>query len=298
MRLLHLHPSQDFEALIHATLVTIDFSNGPYYKALSYAWGAPTFLSNILLDGVEFKATPNLVSMLRHIRTECDTQVLWVDAVCINQLDTHERNHQVQIMARIYQSATEVIAWLGESGDGSDSALKLLNRCGTALAAHELHTPHDLLPIHDFEWLLSAVEDLYDERAWKAIPHLYKRPYWNRLWIAQEFVLTRKVVLQCGFECFDATHLFADYFFSAWENSLPDPYGMSLLSNFNEVHSERVSIFKLVEWRLTRDEDARWRILDLLCDLFFVFVLTRGTTCLVLLDFAPRVRHKLKSTTR
>jgi hypothetical protein len=172
-------------------------------------------------------------------------------------------------MARVYQSAEEVIAWLGESGNDIDEALKLLHRCGTALAAFGLRTPHDILPIHDFEWLVSAVESFYNEWAWKAIPHLYKRPYWNRLWIAQEYVLARKFVLQCGTDRLDTAHPFADYFSSAWENSSPGPFGMSLLSNLSEVYSERVAIFKLVEWRLARGVDTRWTILDLLYNLSF-----------------------------
>jgi hypothetical protein len=40
---------------------------------------------------------------------------LWIDALCIRQDDTTEKNHQVERMGLIYYSATEVLVWLGRS---------------------------------------------------------------------------------------------------------------------------------------------------------------------------------------
>ena len=37
----------------------------------------------------------------------------WIDAVCIDQICTSERNHQVSVMGRIYSQAREGVAWLG-----------------------------------------------------------------------------------------------------------------------------------------------------------------------------------------
>jgi hypothetical protein len=37
----------------------------------------------------------------------------WYDALCINQEDTQERNHQVNQMGQIYGEADCVITWLG-----------------------------------------------------------------------------------------------------------------------------------------------------------------------------------------
>jgi hypothetical protein len=37
---------------------------------------------------------------------------LWIDALCIDQRNTAERNHQVQQMGRIYSGATTVPIWL------------------------------------------------------------------------------------------------------------------------------------------------------------------------------------------
>ena len=39
---------------------------------------------------------------------------LWLDALCINQEDLRERNHQVGLMRSIYINTDNVLLWLGE----------------------------------------------------------------------------------------------------------------------------------------------------------------------------------------
>jgi hypothetical protein len=41
-------------------------------------------------------------------------RTLWVDALCINQLDVDEKRHQISFMPDIYTKANTVIMWLGE----------------------------------------------------------------------------------------------------------------------------------------------------------------------------------------
>ncbi|KAF3004767.1 hypothetical protein E8E13_001344 [Curvularia kusanoi] len=41
--------------------------------------------------------------------------LLWADAICINQADLSERGDQVQLMREIYSNAMRVIIWLGDS---------------------------------------------------------------------------------------------------------------------------------------------------------------------------------------
>ena len=43
---------------------------------------------------------------------------LWIDAICINQDDVFERNHQVRLMGDLYRSATSVLSWLGADRQG------------------------------------------------------------------------------------------------------------------------------------------------------------------------------------
>ena len=99
------------------------------YEALSYEWGQPPdikpvvgtskrggfALSNVFLDGKQFGVRWNLYCALRQLRLPEKTRVLWVDAVCIDQTDNQERNHQVTLMRMIYTQANRVIVWLGNS---------------------------------------------------------------------------------------------------------------------------------------------------------------------------------------
>jgi hypothetical protein len=83
------------------------------YEALSYCWGDPELQGFILLNGNAASVTVNLTRALENIRLDHGTRVLWVDALCINQEDTTERNHQVKQMGAIYQKAERVVVWLG-----------------------------------------------------------------------------------------------------------------------------------------------------------------------------------------
>jgi len=61
-----------------------------------------------------------------------NTTWIWIDALCIDQQNNSERNHQVRVMGKIYEMAVEVLVWLGCSAHNSDGpaihrAMKGLN---------------------------------------------------------------------------------------------------------------------------------------------------------------------------
>ena len=98
IRILHLLPGA-FDADIRCELSTQ--STEIEYEALSYVWGDTDDKRVIEVQGHRMEITRNLESALRHIRDEGKTRRLWVDALCINQGDTKERNHQVGFMGAI-----------------------------------------------------------------------------------------------------------------------------------------------------------------------------------------------------
>ena len=80
-----------------------DLSDQPRYEALSYTWGVTTELQTITLNGLPFQITCNLEVTLRHLRDHLGgVRILWIDAVCINQIDVKERSAQVQMMSKIF----------------------------------------------------------------------------------------------------------------------------------------------------------------------------------------------------
>jgi hypothetical protein len=103
-----------------------------------------------------------------------------VDAICINQDNIAERNHQVGFMSSIYRQAHCVIAWLGPETGTSHKAMSFLNQiCEGSV------------PVAD-------CDSLRFKENWHAIKSLCEVPYWRRLWIIQEVVLASDILLCCG----------------------------------------------------------------------------------------------------
>jgi hypothetical protein len=183
IRLLHLQPRSGSEK-IECTIELAKFSKQPEYEALSYMWGPANPLHSILIDGANFEVRENLWLALQHLRLESESRVLWIDAICINQGNIHERNHQVAQMAQIYQEATTVVVWLGAPDSSSAIAFELLSSPSKWTAF--------IQPSNDLE-VLSL-----ENRQLSALHSLLSREYWKRLWIIQEFLMAQKFLLQCG----------------------------------------------------------------------------------------------------
>jgi hypothetical protein len=99
----------------------------PSYKALSYTRGDeydPRY--PIYINGRQFEVRENLFHALHRFRSDGVALVIWIDAICINQINYQERNYQVAKMTMIYEQATEVVAWLGPSYDDSDLAFRFM----------------------------------------------------------------------------------------------------------------------------------------------------------------------------
>jgi hypothetical protein len=69
--------------------------NLTFSKALSYAWGDPRETFEIFVNGDALEVRKNLYLALHRLRKQDSSRPLWVDAVCINQKDLHEKSEQV-----------------------------------------------------------------------------------------------------------------------------------------------------------------------------------------------------------
>jgi hypothetical protein len=117
--------------------------------------------------------------------------MLWVDAICINQLDTVEKGHQVSRMGQIYAKSSAVLAWLGPATDESTFAFRCLQ---LDRMSRDLRRAAGRLPGSDqVIAALPRIEPPHD-----AIRALCRRDYWQRAWIRQEILLAKDIHLYCG----------------------------------------------------------------------------------------------------
>lgn len=82
IRLLHLFPCDPANpAQIQLELRHCSLYDKPVYTALSYAWGDPTLLQHVLVNGKAFKVTVNLAAALSQLAKD-KVEILWIDAIC------------------------------------------------------------------------------------------------------------------------------------------------------------------------------------------------------------------------
>lgn len=178
---------------INCTLQTISLHDHEPYKALSYVWGGLNITKGIILNGQPFQVTINLESALRHLR-RLNRRTMWIDAICINQLDLEERASQVRFMRNIYQHATETIVWLGDETLQSKSAFQFIHRYVSE--AREDRDGH----LENLEQLMDIING--NPSAYQSIEYfgsdILMRPWWTRAWVLQEAAVSKCLTLQCG----------------------------------------------------------------------------------------------------
>lgn len=225
IRLLYLDPGRYDDPiscrLIEASVQDVEF------EAVSYAWGGHLVLRrSISINGQVFFVTENIIKALRHLRHTDATRILWIDQMCINQLDEIEKTDQVtQKMHLVYSNASQVIVWLGIGSpsiswafqravkhpgkafdDTMDEDLPPADSPEESLAASWLIT---LLTI-PFWWLPSGSSSKDKEEpvhkpenpnlkcykdVWREI---FWRKWFRRIWVIQETVLAKRLLVMCG----------------------------------------------------------------------------------------------------
>ncbi|KAF8850448.1 hypothetical protein BDZ45DRAFT_679801 [Acephala macrosclerotiorum] len=131
IRLLELLPSTIKWSAIRITLQAVLLNDAPDYEALSYTWGDEKPIYQISCDGEAFAIRPNLLHALKRLRYRTKSRVLWIDAICIDQISTNtnnEKNHQIPLMRRIYPSASRVLVWLGEEANNSSMGMAMMKK--------------------------------------------------------------------------------------------------------------------------------------------------------------------------
>ena len=221
--------------LIQCKLRTYRVKDIPPYVALSYTWDRDNRSEHIVCNGMSLKVGRNVwdVLSLYQFRAKISERggLIWIDAICIDQYNIGERNHQVDQMRDIYSGAEAVIVWLGLMMDDAERAFHLARVLEQPLAMNG----------YNLRWHTSLEQ-------WKSITHLLERPYWTRVWITQEFILANSVELWCG------AHSVSGFGF--------DRLARWLFSLGTHEVPEQVSQSGLLEspgWRLFRHRTLWWQ---------------------------------------
>ncbi|OCK80681.1 hypothetical protein K432DRAFT_425579 [Lepidopterella palustris CBS 459.81] len=199
IRLLSLLPAKTRDTaitceLLHTTLRVVKGN----YDALSYVWADTTTLPPFIrsasacinIAGSEVPVTPNLHAALSRLRYKDRNRLLWVDQICINQADVHERNIQVERMTLIYGLASRTVVWLGEEAENSYRGILLAR--GLARLRMEHKTETDAM-------FKAVVAEFSDVERWTALDRILQRAWWHRTWVVQECVVAASVDMVCGY---------------------------------------------------------------------------------------------------
>ena len=129
VRLLTLYPSENESTPIKCSTTPHSLNWNPSYEALSYTWGDPRDIcpSPIDFNGYRTYISTNLEAALRALRYSEYPRVLWIDALYINQKDVLEKNRQIAMMGSIFETARNVVIWLGTKSEDSDLAMSAIS---------------------------------------------------------------------------------------------------------------------------------------------------------------------------
>jgi len=114
IRLIEVLP--DDESIIRCVMRNAKI--GDNYTCLSYTWGLDVEDQIIEINGRMFSVRSNLYDFLDVARLKYTGKLFWIDALCIDQGNNVEKNHQVRQMGEMYSRATLVLVWVGK-GDPS-----------------------------------------------------------------------------------------------------------------------------------------------------------------------------------
>ncbi|KAK7964121.1 hypothetical protein PG988_011095 [Apiospora saccharicola] len=186
IRLICLGGEDDINAPVHLTLEIHDQEECPEYETVSYTWtgeDGDANLSEALFIGpywdISFQ-TRNVLSLLKYLRPRHGLRFIWIDAICINQVDVAGRTSQVANMGHIYSRCSRVVVWLG----------------------------HDL--VQDSPKRYRRRRPLQEIRVeignQTMIEGILRRRYFSRMWVIQEMVLAPMSIFPIGQVDYVATH--------------------------------------------------------------------------------------------
>lgn len=222
------------------------------YEALSYVWGDEMHDFPATVNDCRVWITENLNTALRHLRfpkpgekdgdqadapnnlvgeekKHTGNRVMWIDALCIDQTNISERNHQVKLMGQIYHTARRVVVWLGPTENHSDFVMDCISAAvsqgptprapsssssesseadastsrdpsRTTPSASPNSTPYDLQRLRTQSVTVPLGHMAPENEGYFIFyaTELLKRAWFERVWVVQEVACSASAIIQCG----------------------------------------------------------------------------------------------------
>lgn len=170
--------------------VSLDDASRPPYIAISYSWGTDQKKPHqILVDGHVLSVTQAVYDIFCSKHMTESNDLLWIDAICINQDDKDEKSVQVSLMGDVYSSADHVRVWLGPSGENSSLAMSFTETIYSILP--EIETDPERTMYYVQKYPEGGPE-------WVALANLLNRQWFTRTWVIQEVVMSASATVICG----------------------------------------------------------------------------------------------------
>ena len=239
IRLIRILPG-DNSCIVNLEIQRVFLENRLRYTALSYTWGSPPATCLLGINRRSHYVRKNLWRFLHQRRKQGQiSEWLWIDALCINQEDPKERTQQVDMMAYIYANAERVLVWLGPEYRDSGQAIQALARGEKYWQAER------------------RLLNVWGKPTGDKIASLCSRQYWTRLWIFQELMLAKEIIVLCGGMQLQWRDL--EQFLLATNTISPLPQQMRRLAYQAIVESPALSLVK--ERQYTKSAATVWELI-------------------------------------
>ncbi|ETS79924.1 hypothetical protein PFICI_07453 [Pestalotiopsis fici W106-1] len=170
------------------------------FDAISWCWGEASAVNqkNITVGKYTLSVPANAYEVLVELCVAQKRKRIWIDAVCMNQNDIHEKSQQVAMMDTIYQRATMTLVWLGKDKGTARRAKEMIRRIADW---RQVKLPF-ISGTDEEEYGLFADERQTDAFPlnidWDALTSLFSAVWFTRIWIIQEVVLSKHCHLFMG----------------------------------------------------------------------------------------------------
>lgn len=275
-------------------LIHVPANQAPNYTALSYCWGDPrerkaVFCNGKLLDipinlwialRWNYPSRPGIDGFLSPVfggtypgtalpaGTILDPSafpgmptgtgaIFWADAICINQTDIVEKNHQIPLMDSIYSRAALVQVYVNESD----------NSLATVLSMQMIEMGINDTP----EWTVvpqATISTRFKRADWLTLQEFFTQQVFRRSWIIQEIVLGTSVQFRYGPTIMTFAQLCG--FVTTMQCRIPNPAGSGRNMGADEAKDDKAfsegirQLYNLAEVRSLRSEGSSQGFIEIL----------------------------------